>query len=64
MGISKENIIFRTVVGSRAYGTNIETSDTDYKGVYLQDNNDILGFDYRPQFEVGRMSAIMKLRDS
>ena len=46
----KNTLIFKALVGSRAYGTNNENSDTDYKGVYIQnidENNfekmDILG---------------------
>ena len=35
--------------GSHAYGTNVETSDTDYGGVYIQNIDDILGFGYKDQ---------------
>jgi len=35
--------------GSHAYGTNIETSDTDYAGVFIQSLDDILGFGYKEQ---------------
>ena len=35
--------------GSQAYGTNLPTSDTDYAGVYIQDINDIIGFNYVEQ---------------
>ena len=48
------NIIFKCIVGSVAYGTNIETSDIDVKGVYIQDKNDILGYNYIPQIEVDK----------
>jgi uncharacterized protein len=37
------------VRGSHAYGTNIETSDTDYAGVFVQSMDDILGFSYKEQ---------------
>lgn len=37
------------VRGSHAYGTNIETSDVDFGGVYIQSIDDILGCNYRPQ---------------
>lgn len=50
----KHQQIFKTITGSRAYGTHIETSDWDYKGVYLQHNHDILGFSYKPQTEKGK----------
>lgn len=35
--------------GSHAYGTNVETSDTDYAGVFIQPLEDILGFGYKEQ---------------
>ena len=35
--------------GSHAYGTNVETSDTDYAGVFIQSIDDILGFGYKEQ---------------
>jgi predicted nucleotidyltransferase len=35
--------------GSQAYGTNVETSDTDYSGVFIQKIDDILGFNYTEQ---------------
>lgn len=35
--------------GSHAYGTNIETSDIDYGGVFIQSIEDILGFGYKEQ---------------
>lgn len=42
MKINGHKVIFRTVVGSHAYGTNIEGSDIDYKGVFVQEPMDIL----------------------
>ena len=35
--------------GSHAYGTNVETSDTDISGVFIQPIEDILGFAYKEQ---------------
>lgn len=37
------------VRGSQAYGTAIPTSDWDYAGVYIQDQDDILGYGYKEQ---------------
>lgn len=48
------NTAFRAIVGSRAYGTNIPTSDTDYKGVYMQCVDDLLGFGYVEQVHEGK----------
>ncbi len=41
--------LFLVIRGSHAYGTNIETSDTDYSGVFIQPLEDILGFGYKEQ---------------
>ncbi len=41
--------LFIVVRGSHAYGTNIETSDIDYSGIYVQSTEDILGFNYKEQ---------------
>lgn len=48
-------IIFKAIVGSRAFGTNIKgSSDTDIKGVYIQHPDDIYGFAYQPHAVVGK----------
>lgn len=44
-----DRLLFKAIRGSHAYGTNIETSDTDLVGVYAQPLNDILGFRYMEQ---------------
>jgi predicted nucleotidyltransferase len=41
--------ILLVIRGSHAYGTNVETSDTDYAGVFIQPIEDILGFGYKEQ---------------
>jgi len=54
--------IFRTIVGSQAYGTSTPTSDVDYKGVYIQDNDSILGFDYKQQVEIGKDEVLYEVK--
>ena len=39
----KDKIIFLTLGGSYAYGTNVETSDVDVRGCALNSKNDLLG---------------------
>ncbi len=46
--------VFRTVVGSQAYGTSTPESDTDYKGVYLQPVEELVSFGYVEQHEFGK----------
>ena len=41
--------LFITLRGSHAYGTNVETSDEDYAGVYIQSIEDILSNNYKEQ---------------
>ena len=41
--------LYLVIRGSHAYGTNIETSDTDYAGVFIQSMDDILGNSYKEQ---------------
>jgi predicted nucleotidyltransferase len=41
--------LYLVIRGSHAYGTNIETSDTDYSGVFIQSMDDILGNKYIEQ---------------
>lgn len=47
-----EKLIFKAIVGSQSYGTSTPTSDIDYKGVYMQDKDSILGFKYKEQITV------------
>lgn len=48
------HILYEVIVGSQAYGTDIETSDIDKKFVYIMPEDSILGFDYIPQIEVDK----------
>lgn len=63
-------IIFKAIVGSQAYGTNTPESDIDIKGVYIQNNYDILGYKkYQEQviinkdecyYELGRFLELLQ----
>lgn len=45
-----QQILLKAIVGSRAYGTNLPTSDTDLKGVYIQHLLEVVSFNkYKPQ---------------
>jgi uncharacterized protein len=41
--------LYLVIRGSHAYGTNIETSDMDFSGVYIQTIDNILGNGYKEQ---------------
>ena len=44
-----ENIIYKVIAGSKAYGLDLPTSDTDIRGIFLQPNEYRLGFGYKEQ---------------
>lgn len=46
-----KNIIFLTTGGSYAYGTNVETSDLDIRGIAVETSKEILGSSSFEQFE-------------
>lgn len=41
--------LYRVIVGSQSYGTSVEGSDIDYKGIYAQDLDELIGFGYKEQ---------------
>ena len=45
--------------GSHAYGTNIETSDTDYSGIFVQSLDDILGNKYIEQINDDKNDTVI-----
>lgn len=55
-------IIFRGIVGSQSYGLATETSDTDYKTIYIQSNEDILSNNYIPQVDINKDDVAYELR--
>lgn len=62
-------IIFECLTGSHAYGTNVEGSDYDYRGVFIQPTHTLLGTKYYPQigdekndtnfFEIGEFIKLL-----
>lgn len=45
----KDWIIFECISGSKAYGLNTPTSDTDIKGIYILPEDEFFGLNYIPQ---------------
>ncbi len=58
----KEKLIYKCKVGSQAYGTAIQGSDEDFKGIYVQGNDDILSFRYKEQIEVSKDEVYYEVR--
>lgn len=56
------NLIFKAVVGSQSYGTSTPTSDIDYKGVYIQSYDELVGFGYKEQIEFGKDETYYEIR--
>ena len=63
-------VLFECLSGSRSYNIHKETSDFDYRGVYISPIDDIFGFDYKEQinddkndivyYEVRRFLQLLK----
>lgn len=51
--------LYIVVRGSHAYGTNIESSDVDYSGVYIQSKEDIFGFNYKEQINDDKNDIVL-----
>lgn len=51
--------LFLVIRGSHAYGTNIETSDTDYSGIFVQSMDDILGNKYIEQINDDKNDTVI-----
>jgi predicted nucleotidyltransferase len=54
--------LFKAIVGSQAYGTSTPESDQDYKGVYIQDPDEILGFGYVEQVNVSKDECYYEIK--
>lgn len=56
-------ILYRVIVGSQAYNTAIQgVSDVDYKFVYMQDEDDLLGFNYKEQININKDDTGYEIR--
>jgi uncharacterized protein len=56
------NLIFKAIVGSQSYGTSTPTSDIDYKGVYMQDVNELISFGYQEQIDISKDECYYEVR--
>jgi predicted nucleotidyltransferase len=54
-------IIYGCIVGSHAYGTNVEGSDVDKKWIYVQSADDLFINGYRPQIEISKDEIAFEL---
>lgn len=55
-------ILLKAIVGSQAYGTNTANSDIDYKGVYAQSVDELIGFNYKEQIEISKDECYFEVR--
>lgn len=46
---AENSLLFKTIAGSKAYGLDLPTSDTDIRGIFLQPNEYRLGNGYKEQ---------------
>jgi len=61
MKIEGHKILFKAIVGSQSYGTNIEGSDIDYKGVFLQDPQDLYLNGYKDELRLNKDEVYVEL---
>jgi predicted nucleotidyltransferase len=61
MKLNGHEIIFKAIVGSQSFGTNIETSDIDYKGVFLQNPFDKYVNGYRDELIINKDEKYFEL---
>ena len=61
MHIEGHKILFKTLVGSHSYGTNIESSDFDYKGVFIQDIKDAYINGYKEEIQISKDEIYFEL---
>jgi predicted nucleotidyltransferase len=47
--IAEKDLLFKVITGSKAYGLELPTSDTDIRGIYLQPNEFLLANGYKEQ---------------
>jgi len=57
-----KSVIFKCIVGSQAYGTNVEGSDIDIKGIYIQSPEDVLERGYQEQVTVNKDEVYYELK--
>jgi predicted nucleotidyltransferase len=55
-------IIYKCLVGSHAYGTNVEGSDHDYKMVYIQTPESVLEHGYQEQVNITKDETAYEIR--
>lgn len=58
-----KKILFKTIVGSTAYGCDIGGSDIDVKFVYVQPPEDVLGYNYVPNITVDKDNTGYEIRE-
>lgn len=47
--VAEKHLLYKAIVGSKAYGLDLPTSDTDIRGIFLQPNDYRLGLGYKEQ---------------
>lgn len=46
---AEQRLVYQVIAGSKAYGLDLPTSDTDIRGIYIQENEYRLGLGYKEQ---------------
>lgn len=62
MDAKERKNVFKALVGSRAYGTNVEGSDYDYKGVYVATEREVLTGTAQDQYSNSKDETYYEVR--
>ncbi len=60
----ENNKILEILTGSHLYGTNIETSDTDYSGIFMPDTEYVFGFQHCEEIDISTIDKLSNGRNS
>lgn len=60
--LEKYNLIFEAIVGSTAYGTKVDTSDIDKKGIFMCSIDDLISMNYVDQINVTKDETYWELQ--
>ena len=58
----KHKLIFKAIVGSQAQGTATPQSDIDYKGIYMQNTDDLISYGYQEYSELSKDESYYEIK--
>ena len=62
--LAKNNLIYKVITGSYAYGTRTPESDMDYSGIFIPSEDYVIGLNRCDQVELGTKNHSEKRRNN